>query len=324
MEAHKIYYDLDDTKGKEIETYHLELISEDIDDFPLEILQMYNLRVLKIHKCGLRYIPKELKSISKLVRLELDYNEFRYFYPHIFEITDLEFVSLGGNKITNTSNDKIEIRHKNIKELYLDDNQISMIGLCEIPTLQNLSLERNLISDISTILNFKNLRWLNLNENNISVIPEKISQNKHLKTLFLRKNRLEKIPTGLFDLKDLELLNLSQNPIEYFPDLNYRSKNLRYLNLSSTNIKELPSSISGITKLEELILTKSSIQKLPENINELSNLRELSIALTPIEYLPESVLDLRQLEKLYIQKTNIKNLDRLLKIDPSFEGKLQR
>ncbi|PIC70815.1 hypothetical protein CSV77_05755 [Sporosarcina sp. P16b] len=101
---------------------------------------------------------------------------------------------------------------KNLKELFLQHNQISNISpLRNLVNLQKLSLENNLLSDINYLYNMNKLEllWLNLNQiSNIGVLKNLSS----LQGLALQNNQIEDI-TPLTDLANFNWLNLQNNKI---------------------------------------------------------------------------------------------------------------
>jgi Leucine-rich repeat (LRR) protein len=59
---------------------------------------------------------------------------------------------------------------------------------------------------------------LNLSQNNIKQIPEKIYDIINLKQLIARKNQITEFPVGLGKHKKLEIINLETNKITKMPD----------------------------------------------------------------------------------------------------------
>merc|ERR1712224_160137 len=109
----------------------------------------------------------------------------------------------------------------NLKELFLNNNNITGIIPSEISLLSNLTylyLNNNNITGIipSEISLLSNLKELWLNNNNITgIIPSEISLLSNLEVLMLNDNKLTgDIPKGLGKLKYLELLWLENNEFE--------------------------------------------------------------------------------------------------------------
>lgn len=85
------------------------------------------------------------------------------------------------------------------------------------------------------IYQFKNLEYLNLDDNNIAVIPEGIDQLVNLTVLELRNNQIISIPPSLKQLKHLEFLYLDGNPINELFDFSGFEK-LKGVSLINTEL----------------------------------------------------------------------------------------
>ena len=64
-----------------------------------------------------------------------------------------------------------------------------------------------------TIDNLKSLKYLYLNNNKLTSIPDSISKMKSLKYLYLSNNNLTSIPDSISNLKSLKTLYLENNSI---------------------------------------------------------------------------------------------------------------
>ncbi|NP_001107261.2 leucine-rich repeat-containing protein 27 isoform X3 [Rattus norvegicus] len=91
----------------------------------------------------------------------------------------------------------------------------------KIPNLQQLHLQRNLLSEIPQdfFQLLPNLTWLDLRYNKIRVLPPGIGSHKHLKTLLLERNPIKALPVELGQVTTLTALNLRHCPLEFPPYL---------------------------------------------------------------------------------------------------------
>jgi Leucine-rich repeat (LRR) protein len=80
----------------------------------------------------------------------------------------------------------------NLRELYLQDNQLAVL-----PDLSQLT----------------NLRELDLENNQLAVLPD-LSQLTHLERLYLYNNQLAVLPESLWLLPSLQILSFRDNPLE--------------------------------------------------------------------------------------------------------------
>nr|XP_048311242.1 leucine-rich repeat-containing protein 27 [Myodes glareolus] len=104
---------------------------------------------------------------------------------------------------------------------------LSQRGLCrlgelfKVPTLQQLHLQRNSLSEIPKdfFQLLPNLTWLDLRYNKIKALPSEIGSHKHLKTLLLERNPIKALPVELGQVTTLKALNLRHCPLEFPPHL---------------------------------------------------------------------------------------------------------
>lgn len=88
-------------------------------------------------------------------------------------------------------------------------------GFAKMQTLKTLSLDNNLLIDLSKeIGKLQNLNTLSLNNNRLKSWPVSIFQLAKLTELDLRNNKLKNIDDSLFKLKRLQRLYVNNNPLE--------------------------------------------------------------------------------------------------------------
>jgi hypothetical protein len=95
-------------------------------------------------------------------------------------------------------------------------------------------------------------------------------------------NEISKIPDAISELKKLTELNLNSNQISEIPDVISTLKNLTKFNLFNNQISEIPDAISELKNLTELDLNSNQISKIPEAILKLKNLKILMVRNNPI------------------------------------------
>ena len=90
------------------------------------------------------------------------------------------------------------------------------------------------------IFNFRNLKGLSLEFNQLEGIPNEISSLKSLKYLYLNYNDLSTLPDGMGDLISLKELNIAHNNIIKLPETLKNLKNLNYICVRETGITKTP------------------------------------------------------------------------------------
>ena len=186
------------------------------------------------------------------------------------ELTNIKEIYLDNNNINNI-NSLENTEFKFLEILHIKGNQISNISVLEkvdYKSLKKLNLGDNNISDITVLakVNFKKLESLNLGKNkklsDISVL-EKVDF-KELKELHLFKCNISDIrPLGNSKFPFLELLSLNGNKIVDISILEkVKFKNLIKLYLSYNNITNIESLKNAkFDKLELLYLINNNIDK---------------------------------------------------------------
>ena len=192
--------------------------------------------------------------------------------------------------------------------------QISYTSLKQIPfsvyrlkKLERLSFTSSELEEISPNLTKKliQLKWLNLNANQLTSNAIKFAKNTTIKRLMLAKNQLLTIPKSIKKLKGLEYLDLSGNRLGNGKRVKIRKlKNLESLDLSQNNLTEIPRGLQKLKKLKRLKLDKNQISDL-KRIKKLKNLKELTVSFNPIDFGPKECFYLKNLSRLVMQKCEL-------------------
>jgi internalin A len=143
---------------------------------------------------------------------------------------------------------------------------------------------------------------LDLSSLGLNVLPAAIANLQHLKWLFLNDNNLTTLLPIIRKFTNLEFLYLGANNFSSFPEYLFELTNLSVLSLYSNQISILPAKISMLQQLVSLDLYGNKIQTLPPEIGHLSNLRNLNLFNNKISALPSEFRKLQKLEELDLQE----------------------
>jgi internalin A len=116
---------------------------------------------------------------------------------------------------------------------------------------------------------------LHLIRQDLTELPDSISQLTQLQYISLNSNRLTKLPDSIGKLTNLEALYLYDNQLADLPDSIGNLTQLQILDLSNNQLTELPDSIGLLTNLEELYLDGNQLVALPESLQNLTALKSL-------------------------------------------------
>ncbi len=226
------------------------------------------------------------------------------FYKYIVE-SENDIKDLDSNIIINTLIiKKLKFnkfpnfgRFKNIKKIIMEENIIKPFSsngnqVVSFPEdLEDLSLHNNNIKILPDKISFPlNLKIIDLSYNKLDSLVG-ISFPNNLISLNLGKNNLISIPSGKCFPDNLEILYLDNNDIKSLFDVDGGSikfpKKLKVLNLDNNKLTSLPEDISFLDSLEILNLNSNELSSLPENIIFPKSLQILNLGFNKLISLPE-------------------------------------
>lgn len=137
--------------------------------------------------------------------------------------------------------------------VYRKDENLGEVPSDINPKADYLNLDRNVITNAAAVSGLKELKWLRLNDNRLSALPE-LEKLVKLRRIYLRNNRFTAVPPQLKDLPSLTDIDLSGNPISEIPSWLSEKKGLKNLSFSRTKIEKLPENLEALRTLHSLQL----------------------------------------------------------------------
>ncbi|CAL5435599.1 unnamed protein product [Camellia sinensis] len=288
--------------------------------FPSSIGHLKNLVELQLVDCNISgTIPRSLTNLTRLISLDLSYNNFEGPIPQFFpNFSQLQFIDFSNNQLTGPIPSSVT-GLPNLQYLYLGSNSINGTippSLFHLVNLTSLDLSSNNLSDTveldtfakieylnyldlsnsglsltstnSTPSSFRNIRTLRLSSCNICKIPEFLkTRTELLEVLDLSNNHLNEEPNPLCNLHSLRYLNLSNNQFAgLIPTcLGNFSGNLTLLNLQRNNFHgTIPQTFGYASMLLELDISHNELQGvLPRSLANCTNLEILNLGHNFIE-----------------------------------------
>eukprot|EP00970_Alexandrium_tamarense_P002833 scaffold397_cov317-Alexandrium_tamarense.AAC.2 len=217
--------------GCSFSSYHLTIATNTLDR--LTSLRTLDLSKNKISSLGKVSQLKELKSFNcdenVLTSSEL---------APLSNLTKLQSLSLGKNRLENPSNQAFPSLPPTIKQLKIYGNSLSSIPkqICDpkMKLLEKLDLSFNNLAAVPIeICNLSALTDLNLDNNVIVSLPKEVGLLKKLKTLSLRNNYIQVKSTNFSDSSNPQPI-----PASVFEDTLLIDLNLHGNKLSSTQLNE--------------------------------------------------------------------------------------
>ncbi|MHA1436919.1 MAG: leucine-rich repeat domain-containing protein [Promethearchaeota archaeon] len=261
----------------------------------------------KSEYCIISIIKKLVKANKTILNKLLREIDFIYHKKGSF------FIIVKNNRLyLNRLNIKdissiIGLEHlKNLKELYIQDNNITEIkGLNKLDNLETLSLQANKIKRIKNINELITLKHLNLQANQIREING-LENLSNLISLNLTANKISEI-SGLDSLKNLKMLSLSNNNISEIKGLN-KLLNLRELYLNYNDITDLKG-LENLKKLKRLEIYSNKIAEI-KGLDSLINLKFLNLRDNQIKRI-YGLSNLKNLSFLNLNSNEIKKIEGL-------------
>ncbi|PML49557.1 protein kinase [Vibrio lentus] len=138
------------------------------------------------------------------------------------------------------------------------------------------------------------LEILDLSGNQLSDLPEELSQLTNLRIIFASNNLFTHLPDVLGLLPKLEMVGFKTNQIKTVSEQSLPIQ-LRWLILTDNEIEVLPSSLGERPRLQKLALAGNKIRVLPESMENLSNLELVRLSANQLTEFPEFLIKLPKL-----------------------------
>lgn len=148
------------------------------------------------------------------------------------------------------------------------------------------------------------LEVLDLSDNNLSELPENLSQLKHLKIIFFARNKFTVFPKVLASCKSLKMIGFKSNQIETVPE-NAFPKFMNWLILTDNQIKVLPKSIGDCQLLQKFLIAGNQLSALPIELQKCTHLELLRVAANKLTSIPDWLLEMPKLSWLAFGGNNI-------------------
>lgn len=238
LQNEKVYKNLDSLPKKLELVYRVDLSQNNLKKIPKIIFKLHNLQELNISQNHLTEL-NHLEELKNLQILNIGMNDFKKFPYEITKLKKLKTLDIWWNDIKTFP-----------EEFYKNNITIEQLDLTSM-------FEFDFTNNLSKIHRFKNLRQLNLGNNQIKKLNIEFNKLSNLETFgYIRQDKI--------DAKSL-ILELS------------KCKNLKTIHLSDNHLKELPCEISLLNNLEELNLYENELTNLPNNLLKMKQLKSITL-----------------------------------------------
>lgn len=195
----------------------LKLSQGKLDEFPQNLRALAPmLRTLDLSENKFVQIPDEIGNFTLLKQLNLGHNKLTSLPEALGELTKLEGLNVSSNQIKSVPWALSKLTR--LKQVNLSDNRITEFPpmFCDLKFLDVLDLSKNRITTIPDAAGALHVVELNLNQNQISTISEKLAECLRLKTLRLEENclQLTAIPSKILKDSKVSVLSAEGNLFE--------------------------------------------------------------------------------------------------------------
>lgn len=237
-----------------------------LESIPAEVFELENLQILKLIGNKISTIPPEIERLKSLTHLYLYNNRIKHLDDDIIDhIKYLECFELAGNPIDNDRDVVIEILRK-VEKWKGYKECLKKIEDVKNNNKNSFYFDRPLHVFPVEIFELTEIIYLSFNCQNITEIPEGISNLQNLKYLDLSNNRLNKLPKDFVKLENLESLSLITNQFDKIPDQIIQLKNLKDFNISDNKLTEVNKDIFKMPSLKSFFAFANPFYKINDQI----------------------------------------------------------
>ncbi|USD68251.1 leucine-rich repeat-containing protein kinase family protein [Vibrio sp. SCSIO 43136] len=172
---------------------------------------------------------------------------------------------------------------------------LSALKSGELAGITRLSLAEDLTEFPMEILSLADsLEILDLSNNQLTELPQELTQMHKLKIVFASNNLFTHLPEVLGSLPNLEMVGFKSNQIHHVAEDALPQK-LRWLILTDNQLTHLPESLGERPRMQKLALAGNQLVKLPQSLAKLHNLELVRISANALTECPEQLLGLPKL-----------------------------
>ena len=205
----------------------LNLEENKLTSLPVSIAKLQNLTELELGSNALMTLAEDVAGLQNITKLNLRKNKITRLPDSLAKLQKLTSLNLQGNQLTSLP-ESITTLH-NLTTLILNNNpltglpeSIGNLHHLEVLDLSNnttfFSVKSNLDKPDSSYLTMRTAIWpkkevKEFNDIKFTKLPESIGELKNLKSLNISNNQLTSLPKSIVKLENLRELDLTGNPL---------------------------------------------------------------------------------------------------------------
>uniref|UniRef100_A0A3Q4M672 Leucine rich repeat containing 40 n=1 Tax=Neolamprologus brichardi TaxID=32507 RepID=A0A3Q4M672_NEOBR len=220
-----------------------------LDSLPVEMCTLKNLRSLTLQQNLLENLPEDLGQLANLTELDASSNQLKSLPSSFGCLVSLQKVNLCHNQLSGLPDSLARLTSKSCRS--------GQVGVLE-PTPAVLGCV-TFSGFFELWFNLADVKLLDCSDNQLTEIPESLSEMLALEQLYLRHNKLRFLPK-------LPLTVLENNKIKTVPEEITLLSTLTRLDLTNNDITSLPASLSLLPNLNVLLLEGNPLRGIRRDI----------------------------------------------------------
>lgn len=226
------------------------------------------LEVLDAYKNKFSKLPERLGGCKLLKSVNFFNNKIIRMPASFAELTELEDLNFSDNKLKTLP--AFKDNWKKLKRLAVFWNtMVKLPSLAGLESLERLEMSKNMLSEFPEFAVHPQLKEIDLNGNMIQSL-ENANFSKEtfptMEALQLNKNNLKVIPPTLFQLPEFNFLNVSECPVESMPNEIGECAKLQVLFWADTQTTTIPESFQNLDALARVTFERSPLDDASKQI----------------------------------------------------------
>uniref|UniRef100_A0A182MXZ5 B3/B4 tRNA-binding domain-containing protein n=1 Tax=Anopheles dirus TaxID=7168 RepID=A0A182MXZ5_9DIPT len=178
------------------------------------IYELSALNLLDVNDTPLEQISPRIDGLSHLQSLLLYRNRIAQLPATIGQLAELKVLDLSGNRLCELPVEFAQLH--SLTTLNLSFNQLKAVDLSTLDKLSVCNLSGNELTEVPRFYSgaVHHLTEVNLEKNNIVLLPEELTQQQILRVLNVADNKIEQVPKYITKCVKLKEINLKGNPLK--------------------------------------------------------------------------------------------------------------
>jgi leucine-rich repeat protein SHOC2 len=237
----KVYVDLKEALKVEGGVYKMDLSYKKLD--PKDYAKLYKLKdlqVLKLSGNEVNEFPKNIGEMFNLLYFCSINNYFTVFPSDLRKLQNLNHLELSFTKIDSIPAEIAYLQKlKTIKFTDTDDTLKLPVTLKYLKGLQDIQIENCIMDSFpKQIFRIPSLKFLYLSQTNTYSLTPNFEKLPNLEVMIIENNPITSLPNNIYKARNLRLLSLRNTKISRLPDTISQMENLALLDLRGTPISK--------------------------------------------------------------------------------------